>query len=77
MDPEQPTNQKQEQLAEDGTYTTKEDVARYIRLYCTKLPLRQTAFAWHPQTACKRRPCLVQWRKPVKEEPVNDQAGNL
>ena len=22
MDPEQPTNQKQEQLAEDGTYTT-------------------------------------------------------
>ena len=33
MDPEQPTNQKQEQLAEDGTYTTKEDVARYIRLY--------------------------------------------
>lgn len=33
MDPEQPTNQKQEQLAEDGTYTTKEDVARYIHLY--------------------------------------------
>lgn len=33
MDPEQPTNQKQEQLAEDGTYTTKEDVALYIHLY--------------------------------------------
>ena len=33
MDSEQPTNQKQEQLAEDGTYTTKKDVARYIHLY--------------------------------------------
>ena len=33
MDPEQPTDQKQEQLAEDGTYTTKEDVALYIHLY--------------------------------------------
>ena len=44
MDPEQPTNQKQEQLAEDGTYTTKEDVARYIHLYGRSV----TSTPWAP-----------------------------